>query len=126
MTPYRILICGDRSWDDGELILHHLGLYKDKHDDMELIVGDCTGADAYAANAAVQLEIPYRVFVADWSSQGPPAGPIRNKKMVDEKPSVVLAFHDNIDYSRGTKDCTRQAQKQGILVKVITHIEENV
>lgn len=131
-TPYRVLICGDREWQDGDLIRRRLIEYKEKYDDLILIVGDCSGADTYARLAAEELGIPligngpHGEYVADWQQHGPPAGPIRNKRMIDAGPNVVLAFHDNIDYSKGTKDCTRQAQKRGILVKVITHIEENI
>lgn len=122
MVPYRVLVSGDRFWEDGELIRYHLEKLKKQHDDLELIVGDCSGADTYAKNSAIDLEIPYREFKANWN-EGARGGPIRNQKMVNCDPNVVLAFHDNIDFSRGTKDCVRKAQKRSILVKVITHTE---
>ncbi|KKN01348.1 hypothetical protein LCGC14_1128740 [marine sediment metagenome] len=53
---------------------------------------------------------------------GKAAGPIRNKQMLDEgQPHLVLAFHDNIEESTGTKDMVKQAAKRGIETLVISH-----
>lgn len=40
--------------------------------------------------------------------------------MLDEKPDLVVAFHDALHRSRGTKDCVEEAQRRGIPVRVFT------
>lgn len=60
-------------------------------------------------------------FPADWKRYGKAAGPIRNQQMIDEgKPDLVLAFHENINESRGTKDMVARARGIGIKVIIIT------
>ena len=38
---------------------------------------------------------------------------VRNKKMLDMNPDLVIAFHDDIENSKGTKDCIKEAEKRG-------------
>ncbi len=60
-------------------------------------------------------------FKADWLKEGRAAGPIRNKKMlVEGKPDLVVAFHNDIDASKGTKNMLKQAQKAGIATRLFT------
>lgn len=123
--PYRLLVCGDREYQDQVLVRDTILQYLDKHPEMEVIMGCAKGADEYAWQTCQELNIPCSRYYAEWQKYGPPAGPIRNKKMVEQEPNMVLAFHDNIDYSKGTLDCKKQAQRRGILVKVICHEENN-
>ena len=58
-------------------------------------------------------------FPADWSL-GKPAGMIRNKKMVDMEPDVLLAFP--FGASPGTRNCISLAKKANI--KTILVLEE--
>jgi len=106
----RILVCGDREWKDGNIIQTIL-----VQNATLLIEGGCRGADLLAKEAVFRsgMPIPVQEFKADWS-EGKRAGPLRNQKMLDEgKPDVVLAFHNDINNSRGTKDMLSRAQKQG-------------
>ena len=49
----------------------------------------------------------------EWRSYGKKAGPIRNVTMFQkEKPDVVLAFHDNLEESRGTKHMVEFARRK--------------
>lgn len=84
-----------------------------------VIEGEAIGADAIAKKVAKELGIPVLKFSADWGSHGNFAGPLRNRRMLDEgKPTRVLAFHNNISRSRGTKDMVNQARARGIPVKI--------
>ena len=47
---------------------------------------------------------------ADWTKHGKAAGPIRNQKMLDECPDLVVAFPGG----KGTADMVRRAMKAGI------------
>lgn len=53
---------------------------------------------------------------------GKSAGPIRNRKMIDEhEPDFVLAFHDDLEgESKGTKDCVAYAKSKGIRTYLIS------
>ena len=51
---------------------------------------------------------------AHWDKYGRSAGPIRNRYMLDLKPDVVIGFSNDIQNSKGTKDCLGEAKKRGI------------
>lgn len=54
---------------------------------------------------------------AAWHNYGKAAGPRRNRKMLDEyDPDLVVAFHDDLDASKGTKDMVDYATSQGVQV----------
>lgn len=57
---------------------------------------------------------------ADWNKYGKVAGPIRNSEMLKLHPDIdlVLAFHDDLSESKGTRDMVHKAQKAGIEVWV--------
>ena len=108
----RILVCGDRNWNDSEKIREIL---KEYPKESVIIHGGCRGADTLAGNVAKTLHMPVIVFSAEWNKHGLAAGPIRNKKMLDEgKPDIVLAFHGDISSSKGTKNMISQARTRGI------------
>lgn len=113
-----ILICGSRDWQDKNLILSTiLSLRPTK-----IIHGACRGADIIAGECAKELGILVDEYPADWAKHGKAAGPKRNQQMLDEgKPDVVVAFHDNIDSSKGTKDMVNLAKNSKIKFKVIGH-----
>lgn len=117
--PMKILVTGDREWTDKEMIAHVLGLWVSSKD--TVIHGAANGADTLAGKAAKALGATVIPFPADWDKFGKAAGPIRNRKMLDEKPDVVLAFHDDLKNSKGTKDCCKEARKRGLVVLVHFH-----
>ena len=42
--------------------------------------------------------------------------------MLDQgKPSLVLAFHDDIENSKGTKHMVKIAREAGVEVRIVTH-----
>ncbi len=123
----RVLVCGDRNWADEELIeksilrLHlegNTGAGK-----ISLIIsGEAEGADSLAKKVSSRLGLKYSGFPALWEKYGKAAGPLRNKQMLEEgKPELILAFHDDLDHSKGTKDMVERARKAGVPVKVISH-----
>ena len=122
----RVLICGDRNWQDKEMIKDLL--IKLKPD--VVIEGECDGADKLSRKAANELgysEDKILKFPADWTKYGKNAGPIRNKQMLDEgKPTLVAAFHDNIEKSKGTKNMLSQAKKAGITTMLLSHNKEKI
>ena len=55
-------------------------------------------------------------FRQDGTKYWKAAGPARNREMLKEKPDIVLAFHNDIEKSKGTKDMVMAANKAGIIV----------
>ena len=125
----RVLCCGDRNWQSFEIIRRELEKFPK---DTEIIQGCANGADKMSANISKILKlklisssdnddcISNPGFPANWKRYGRGAGPIRNKQMLDEgKPNLVLAFHNDIKNSKGTKNMIEQAGKRGIKVILI-------
>jgi len=109
----RVLICGDRHWDDEELIRDY---FKTLPINTVIITGAAPGADTIAENLAREMfTLEPEVYDAEWHRYGRAAGPIRNKRMLDEgKPDLVAAFHNDIENSKGTADMLKQAKKAGV------------
>lgn len=112
-----VLITGDRNWKDSRFILDVLR----KRPITKVINGACRGADNDSSWACRQLSIPYEEVPADWKTYGKAAGPIRNREMLKRKPDEVLAFHDDFENSKGTKDMCQAAKQVGIPVTLFSH-----
>lgn len=114
----RFLICGDRTWNHYEVMRTFIaGLHSVYEDELVIIEGEAKGADIMAGEIAAYYLPEENVlrFPADWTKYGRAAGPIRNKQMLDEgKPDVIVAFHDNIIESKGTKNMLEQGKKAGV------------
>lgn len=128
--PERILVCGDRFWQDIEPIHTRLKLEAPK----VVIQGRAKGADLLAEEAALMLgykrfivpfgakeieDLPVGKFVygfeARWDLFGRAAGPMRNGwQLKVGEPDLVLAYHNNISTSKGTKDMLRQSLAKGV------------
>ena len=118
MTGKRILVTGSRNWVDEKKVYAAL---REELPVSLLIEGEAKGADTIAKQAAQRLGIKVLPFRADWRRYGRSAGPIRNQRMLDEgKPDLVLAFHENLEHSKGTKDMINRAKAAGVEVKLIS------
>lgn len=113
-----ILCCGDRNWTDEVLIKKELRQFIQR---TTILTGGCRGADYLCDKVAKDYGMPTLIMNADWQQYGKAAGPLRNLAMLRMSPSLVLAFHDNITESKGTKHCVTEALKMGIKVRIITH-----
>jgi hypothetical protein len=117
-----ILITGDRKYQDKNFIHETLSEYKNKK--CLLIHGGCTGADTLAGIVGKELKFDIQTKPANWKKFGRAAGPIRNKEMINEVliykkqniTTIVLAFHNDLENSKGTKNCINQAIKSGLEV----------
>jgi hypothetical protein len=72
------------------------------------------GADQQSAIAAELCGMKIERYPAKWSEYGRAAGPIRNKEMLNAKPNIVWAFHDDLENSKGTANMMAQATTAGI------------
>jgi hypothetical protein len=107
-----------------ELVLEGL-LARNKR--LVVIEGQARGADTMAGDWAEEAvesleDVDHWPFPADWEQFGKAAGPIRNRQMLTEgKPDVVIAFHDFIPNSKGTKDMVEIAKEAGVPTYVVSH-----
>lgn len=121
MNGFRVLVCGSRNWEDQRIVDWVLdgAVWADVN--FTLIEGGAKGADACAAAWARNQDVSHQTFAADWKTHGKAAGPIRNQEMIDiGQPDVVVAFTDDLEHSKGTKDCVRRAKKHGVPVYVVS------
>ena len=118
----RLLVTGSREWQDENLIEATLRRIHAATPIEVLIHGDARGADRIAASVARRLGIEVLAFAANWERDGRAAGPIRNSVMLREgKPDTVLAFHDAIETSKGTRDMAQKARRAHLPVEIVTH-----
>lgn len=112
-----ILICGDRNWNNFKVIEDFiLTLPKDTI----IVEGDCRGVDKISGYLAQKHGLEVIPVPAKWDVYGRAAGPIRNQEMLDKyKPTLVVAFHNDIEHSKGTKDMIERTTNAGIEFKII-------
>jgi hypothetical protein len=127
----KVLISGDRDWVNEARIKGILWRLKAKGYDT-IIEGEARGADSIARDVGKSLGFIIDPYPAKWDIYHKAAGPIRNTQMLKEgKPELIVAFHDNIKSSKGTKDMLRQGLKAGIkcilvtqtTIKIITELD---
>ena len=113
----RVLITGSRNWKNREFLYEVLDQLE--LDDIEVLIeGEATGADTMARQWAESRYIGNRVlkFPANWDTYGRAAGPIRNKQMlVEGKPTLCIAFSEDLTTSRGTRNMVLQAHRAKVL-----------
>lgn len=73
-----------------------------------IVSGGCSGADRFGEIMAKRLNIPVKVFNADWS-EGKAAGPRRNGRMALYADCIIL-----FPGGRGTSDMRKQAIRHGL------------
>jgi hypothetical protein len=123
MTETTILICGDRNWTDFKEIDSFLDsiLLEYRRQDITIVEGDCRGADKIAGFIAFGKGMKVRKEPADWKKYGKAAGPIRNQYMLDKyKPDMVVAFHNDYENSKGTKDMCERAKTANIYTVLVS------
>jgi hypothetical protein len=111
----RILVCGGREFSDADALEAFLdAIHLGNRGPVELVIyGAARGADTMAGQWAQRRGIACIPYEADWEHEGRAAGPIRNKRMLDEGiPDLIVAFPGG----RGTANMVRQARERGFEV----------
>ena len=117
----RLLVCGDRDWTDRKFLYDTLDRWHENEPIEVVIEGEARGADQMARDWATARGVVVEPYPADWEKHGKAAGPIRNQQMLDADPDFVLAFHDDIESSKGTRNMVKIARKAGVPASVVTH-----
>lgn len=116
---FTILVCGGRDFSNKLAVWWELDKFGDlnSQERLRIIEGGCpTGADAFAREWRDEHDCWWDTYKPDWRTHGHAAGPIRNRRMIEEgKPNLVLAFPGG----RGTADMIRQARAAGIEVREV-------
>lgn len=110
-----ILICGGRDYRDWDGFCRTMRavLVDVQGEELRIVHGGASGADAMAARWASEHSYQCVAYEADWAREGRAAGPQRNQRMLDaEHVSLVVAFPGG----RGTADMVRRAEAKGIQV----------
>jgi len=129
VTPQiRVLVTGDRRYHRLEPIdglIRELRRLREDGADALVIHGAASGADTICHNICKQWGVPMHVFPADWQKLGRAAGPIRNSVMLKDLldgPAAayrtVIAFHDDLPNSKGTRDMCKRGLSAGLDVVV--------
>lgn len=111
-----VLVCGSRYYCDYGTLSSVLEEQHSINPITKLIQGGCNGADTLACIWARRKGIEVLTFMAEWDKYGKVAGPMRNQRMVEEKPDMVIAF----DGGFGTYDMVRRAKLAKIPVITIS------
>lgn len=129
-----MLVCGDRNWlnryfPDGKPDNMLMFWILDQSVDVLLTLAKAHGVDTVIEGCArggdhvgevfsqrfSGLIKQHLHFPAEWDRYGKRAGPLRNIQMLDEgKPDFVVAFHDNLMESKGTRHMVSIADAAGI------------
>lgn len=122
MSKY--IVCGGRDFYDAKYLYAVLDYYcwsdPKERAITEIVVGGAPGADTLAQYWALHNNIEVTIERADWQTYGKAAGPIRNKKMLEDHPDAVavIAF---LPGGPGTRGMIELAKARGFRV----HIKEN-
>lgn len=114
----RILVCGGRDFRDWSLLWNTLDELADEWlNYIEVIHGDAAGADQGADIWCWCNDLIPTRYPADWKKHKYAAGPIRNKRMLEEgKPDLVIAFPGG----KGTANMVKLAKEAGVEVREIS------
>jgi hypothetical protein len=79
-----------------------------------ICIGDARGLDKLVLEWAKAHSCPVKIYKAEWDKYGLAAGPLRNKKMIEENRDAekLIAFPGGL----GTKNCIQQASRAGIAI----------
>jgi hypothetical protein len=115
-----VLVTGDRNWSDRDRIYSVLdGIHTIKH--ITYIIHGCArGADTLASAWATERGVAQFRYPADWNRYGKAAGVIRNAEMLEHHPDLVVAFHSDLEHSKGTKDMVNRAVEAYINVILVS------
>lgn len=117
----RVIVCGSRSYTNRSYVCGWLErlfcpIYMEDTEgkmgtwlprpDLRMILGGAKGVDSFALDWCLANWVQYKIEEADWTQYGDAAGPIRNRKMIEMKPHLVVAFSGG----KGTRNMCQLAK----------------
>jgi hypothetical protein len=112
----KVIVCGGRKFKSPAQVWRELDRLHSILHFTQLMQGGARGVDAFAREWAIlNPEIKRWVCRAEWKRYGNAAGPIRNRRMLQWQPDLVIAFPGG----NGTADMIDQAKAAGIPVHLV-------
>jgi hypothetical protein len=118
-----VLITGSRDWSDFDRIRQViLPIFtwltsEGEYSGVVICHGAARGADSIANYICKQAGYIAKPYKANWELLGKKAGVLRNQQMLDENEiDLCLAFSNDLENSRGTRDMTNRCLKKNIPV----------
>lgn len=108
----KVLVCGGRNYEDQKRLFEVLDDIHEAAEISLLIEGGAEGADKRAGRWAMDRGVDRVTVWANWERDGRRAGPIRNRRMLDFKPDVLIAFPGG----KGTRNMVTLAKAAGVQV----------
>ena len=131
----RIIVAGNREYSDYEKLkstLDNCIAYILRNSDyvasdIEIVEGECRGADLLAKRYAEERGYKVTGFPAKWESEGNAAGPLRNQRMAlyaseEGHAGCLIAFWNG--KSRGTKNMIDCATKKNLKTYICSFKDE--
>lgn len=115
----KVIVAGDRNFRSPAQVFRKLDELHKEYNFTRLMQGGAAGVDSFARDWAIARRIQHYVCKADWNRYGNSAGPIRNRRMLQWGPDLVVAFPGGT----GTANMVKIAVTAGI--KVIKVLGEN-
>lgn len=119
----KVLICGGRDCNEHKVMAwleaHFVDVLVERGlrlQPLTIIVGGARGADNGGLLWALAEGHKVEVYKADWAKNGKAAGPIRNQRMLNERPDLVIAFAGG----RGTFDMVARSSAAKVPVHSVT------
>jgi hypothetical protein len=111
----KIIVAGSREYTNKKKIFKILDKVYEVKPDIEIVTGLARGPDSYGKEWAIENDVPYHEFPADWDRYGKSAGYRRNQEMAYFS-DMLIAFHLN---TRGTQHMINIAYEEGLKVAII-------
>jgi YspA, cpYpsA-related SLOG family len=112
----KVLVCGGRNYGDAVTVARVLDELREGVGGISHVIhGGATGADALAHEWALAHGVQTVECEALWDFHGDAAGPIRNRRMLELEPDLVVAFPGK----KGTANLVELARKRFFLVREI-------
>lgn len=108
----KVIICGGREFDNYDAVKETMDAVVLHYGDVTAVVqGGARGADLLGRKWAIENNIPYEQYDADWARYGKAAGFMRNQEMLEESgANLVVAFPGG----NGTYDMVKRARRHGV------------
>ena len=119
----KLIVAGMRTFSDYNTVKLEIDRFIDKKNidksKLEIVSGNCNGADRLGERYGRENNIPIRTFPAQWSKYGKSAGPMRNKAMAEyaKDDGYLIVFWDG--KSRGTQSMLYEASNAGLPYKIV-------
>lgn len=118
---FRVIIAGSRNFNGYPLLRAKMDYYLMNIDEeIEIVSGGASGADSLGEKYAKERGYKLTIMNANWDLFGRSAGYIRNEEMAKYADACVVFWDGK---SRGTKHMIDLANKEGIVLKVVTYEE---